>query len=221
MKPEFVDNCVRASCPGCADSRSTFVPKEGGSEFGSVIGRPTGPAPSGRSYSRAIYWLMKCGGCGRGALATIYCENEVRGGELADFFPYAREKARLPQATPADIVSEFREAELCSAVAANRAASALFRSALEKTLIANGYDSGNLKARIDAAAADGLITESRKARAHEDVRALGNDVLHEPWHAVDNAAVELAHLFSQRVIEDFYDDRATAERLLKEKGRLK
>lgn len=220
MNAEYVDGCVRAPCRGCEGAKSTFMYKEGGSQFGSIIVNRPHVAPSGNEYPRAIYQLLKCGGCGRGGLATIYCADRVHEGELADFFPFARDWADLPAESPNDIVHEFREAELCAAVGANRGASAMFRSALEKTLKTNGYESGGLKSRIDEAAADGLITESRKARVHQDIRALGNDVLHEPWRAVDDEAVRLAHRFAQRIIEDFYDDRRTAEKLLQQKKRL-
>jgi len=191
-----------------------------GTDFGSIVVERTHVAPDGTGYPRAVYRLMRCGGCGRGALATIACGNQVNTGILVDFFPFARANAHLPSQTPQEIEHEFREAELCAAVGANRAASAMFRSALEKTLLANGYDTGNLKQRIDDAAGDGLITESRKARAHEDIRCLGNDVLHEVWQVIDDTAVEVAHRFSQRIIEDFYNDRRTAEQLLRSKGRL-
>jgi hypothetical protein len=56
----------------------------------------------------------------------------------------------------------------------------LLSSTLEKTLKENGYSSGSLASKIDAACADGVITESRKKKAHEEVRVLGNDVLHDP-----------------------------------------
>jgi hypothetical protein len=46
---------------------------------------------------------------------------------------------------------------------------------------ANGYVNGPLRDRIDEAAADGTITAARSRRAHEDIRVLGNDVLHEDW----------------------------------------
>jgi hypothetical protein len=163
---------------------------------------------------------MQCGGCGRGALATVYCDNTYHEGELADFHPLPVHHEQLPASTPEEIAREYREAEVCLAVGANRAAAAMFRSALEKTLGANGYATGTLQQKIDQAAADGLITEARKARAHEDVRSLGNDVLHDPWRPIDDEAVQIAHHYSQRMIEEFYDDRPTALRALREKGRM-
>lgn len=220
MNAEYIYGTVRSPCPGCNGALSTFLYKEGGQAFGSIIANRSHTTQTGHEYSRAIYQLMQCGGCGRGALATIYCGGQVKNGKLVDFYPFARAWANLPTDTPDDIAQEFREAELCAAVDANRAASVMFRSALEKTLTANGYKSGNLKSRINDAAKDGLITESRKSRAHEDIRSLGNDVLHEPWRPVDDVSVEVAHKFTQRVIEDFYDDRATAKKLLQDKGKL-
>jgi hypothetical protein len=126
----------------------------------------------------------------------------------------------LPSGTPKALIRETLEAELCISVAAWRAAAALFRSALEKTLKANGYNENNLKQKIDAAAADGLITASRQRRAQELIRTLGNDVLHDEWREVSEDEVSQAHEYVARVIHDFYDDRETVERLLREKGRL-
>jgi hypothetical protein len=145
---------------------------------------------------------------------------------LEEFYPFSVNTVPLPADVPADIQSEFREAEQCASVGANRAASALFRSVLEKALKANGYTKGNdptlrdLQKRIDAAAADGAITDARRRRAHENIRSLGNDVLHDDWRRVDDEEVEDAHRYSQRILEDLYDDRITVEALLIAKGRL-
>jgi hypothetical protein len=140
---------------------------------------------------------------------------------LDGFYPFATEAAPLPKSVPEDIKSEFREAELCSAANALRAASALLRSTLEKTLKANGYTEGNLKQKIEAAAADGVITAPRKERAHAEIRVLGNDVLHDEYRPVDPEEVKLAHHYTQRILEDFYDDRPTTLAQLKAKGRIK
>jgi hypothetical protein len=78
----------------------------------------------------------------------------------------------------------------------------------------------NLKKRIDAAAADGVITAARQKKAHDDVRSLGNDVLHEDWREVTDDEVENAHRYAQRILEDLYDDRTTVEKILTQKGRL-
>lgn len=126
----------------------------------------------------------------------------------------------VPAATPAGIAAEFNEAEKCLENQCFRAAAGLFRSVLDKTLRINGYKSaGNLKNQIDAAANDGVITASRKRRAHEEIRVLGNDVLHDEWVPLTAEDVELAHLYSQRILEDFYDDRVSVEELLTEAGR--
>jgi Domain of unknown function (DUF4145) len=97
---------------------------------------------------------------------------------------------------------------------------------LEKTLKANGYTRTNdpslrdLQKRIDAAAADGVISDARRKRAHEDIRSLGNDVLHDDWRDVIPEEVENAHRYTQRILEDLYDDRATVEALLIAKNRI-
>jgi hypothetical protein len=126
----------------------------------------------------------------------------------------------LPDTVPEGIVKEFHEAELCASVEAWRGASALYRSVLEKTLKDNGYKKGSLADKIDEAAADGVITAARSRRAHEDVRVLGNDVLHDEWREVTEEEVDLAHHYAQRILEDLYDDRPSVEAILTKKGRI-
>jgi hypothetical protein len=127
----------------------------------------------------------------------------------------------IPHTVPSGVQSEFREAELCASAGAWRGASSLLRSTLEKTLRANGYNKGSLADRIDEAAADGTITAARSKRAHEDIRVLGNDVLHDEWREVTAEEFDLAHRYAQRILEDFYDDRPSVEALLISKGRIK
>jgi hypothetical protein len=164
--------------------------------------------------------------CKRGALATTPDNGNRDSATLESFFPIFANNVPLPDSVPADIQAEFREAESCGASGANRAASALFRSVLEKTLKANGYTKGNdpsltdLQKRIDAAAADGVITDARRRRAHDEIRSLGNDVLHDDWRQVEDQEVEEAHRYMQRILEDFYDDRETVETILRAKNRL-
>jgi|SRR5580658_983712 hypothetical protein len=78
----------------------------------------------------------------------------------------------------------------------------------------------DLQKRIDAAAADGAITDARRVRAHDEIRALGNDVLHDDWRLVTDEEVDAAHRYMQRILEDCYDDRATVEKILKAKKRI-
>jgi len=139
---------------------------------------------------------------------------------MLDFFPASIDTFPIPATAPIDIVAEFREAELVGSVAAWRAASAMLRSTLEKTLKANGYTKGSLADKIDDAAADGVITEARARRAHDDIRVLGNDVLHDAWRAVTQDEFDLAHKYTQRILEDLYDDRPSVEKLLRAKGRI-
>jgi hypothetical protein len=127
---------------------------------------------------------------------------------LEAFYPTCPSALHLPAAVPADIQAEFREAELCAAFKANRAASALFRSVLEKALKANGYTKGNdpslrdLQKRIDGAAADDVVTDARRKRAHDEIRSLGNDVLHDDWREVTDDEVDSSHRYTQRILED-------------------
>ena len=180
----------------------------------------------GKTYSRVLYIFSQCARCSRGGLSTVPDNGNLPTAVLESFFPFSTDAAPLPKAVPADILAEFREAEYCASLDANRAASALFRSVLEKALKANGYTKGNdpnlrdLQKRIDAAAADGVITDARRKKAHDDVRSLGNDVLHDDWREVNDDEVENSHRYTQRILEDLYDDRPTVEALLITKKRL-
>ncbi len=127
---------------------------------------------------------------------------------------------KIPEEVPEKILKEFREAELCAAYGANRAASALFRSTLEKTLKENGYTQGVLKSKINEAADDGIMTDARRKKAQKDIRVLGNDILHEEWRKIDEDEVEASHHYTQRILEDFYDDRESVEKILIEKSRM-
>ena len=181
----------------------------------------------GVTYSRRIFSLVQCSGCLRGGLAEVFDNGNAHQVYLENFYPYSINSAPVPPSVPIDVQNEFREAEQCQAIGLNRAASALFRSVLEKTLKANGYTKGNdpslrdLQKRIDAAAADGVITQARQRKAHDDIRSLGNDVLHDDWRLVADDEVEDSHRYTQRILEDLYDDRPTVEAVLITKGRLK
>jgi hypothetical protein len=220
LKAIFDGGNVRAPCPDCQGAITTFEYRHQTGEYGTIVRDVQTIAPSGAARTRLIYRHLRCASCGRGAMATIADNGQVNAGELVEFFPLKGEVGALPPATPHDIQAEYREAEAAASVSAWRAGSSMLRAALEKTLKANGYTQGNLKDKIDAAAADGVITGARQKRAHDDVRSLGNDILHDEWRPVDADEYGGAHHYVQRIIEDFYDSRAEVEALLIEKGRL-
>lgn len=208
---------VLARCPVCEGALTAFLigePQRG--EFGTIF------RPVTRTLTE-VYRLAKCSGCGAGSLITFVTDPQSnKPPKLIDFYPEARERLTIPKAVPVGIVQEFREGERCSEAGCNRAAAAMFRSVLDKTLRANGYKEKrgtNLEQQIDAAAKDGVITASRQKRAHDEIRVLGNDVLHAEWEEVENADVEAARQYAQRILEDFYDDRESVINLLREKGR--
>jgi len=95
----------------------------------------------------------------------------------------------------------------------------MLRSVLEKVLTQNGYTEKRLVDKIDAANKDGIITDSRTQKAHNEIRVLGNDILHDEWKEVSEEDFSVAYHYCQRIIEDFYDDRDTIENILKVKGR--
>jgi hypothetical protein len=177
-------------------------------------------------YNRELFYLLACARCGRGAVGDFVDQGNSFRAMLMDFAPLAVNHTAFKFELPPDILSEFQEAERCAAFGANRAAAALYRSTLEKVLKANGYRKevdprvNNLLKGIDAACADNLISEARRKRAHEDVRILGNDVLHDDWREVLNDEIERAHRYTQRILEDFYDDRESVLTALREKKRV-
>lgn len=219
MKPIYRDSNVRAHCPDCGGAVTTFEHRDAGKELGTVVVNQTHQYDR-YGYTRILYVLMRCAACHRGGLAKIHDSGNVAQGTLESFYPISLETAKIPNGVPVGIAAEFRESELCAGFGAWRAASALLRSTLEKTLKANGYTTGSLQAKIDEAASDGVITEARKKRAHDDIRVLGNDVLHDEWREVKDEEVSAAHQYTQRILEDLYDDRASVEAILTTKGRI-
>jgi uncharacterized protein DUF4145 len=193
-------------------------------EYGAVL-RAQSNTHGANTYGFETFRLLRCASCGHGALSVVHHHavgSDGRGnpglaGVLATFYPPPIDKVVLPKGVPPEIEKECREAEVCASVGALRGASALLRSALEKVLKANGYKKGKLQQRIDRAAADGIITAARKRRAHESVRTLGNDILHEDWRSVTAEEYEDSHHYVQRIMEDFYDNRADVEAKLSTK----
>lgn len=222
--PSYTNGNVGAACPGCAGAVTTYERIYGGRELGVVIREGTFTLWLDRRekfFKRIVYRLFRCAGCGRGGLGEIYDEGVEEMGVLNDFYPFCIERATIPTVVPKDIQAEFREAERCIAFQVWRAASGMLRSTLEKTLKANGYTKGNLEDKIDEAVREGILTEARGQKAHDDIRVFGNDVLHDEWRPVDEEEVQASHHYTQRILEDFYDDRKTVEAKLKAKGRPK
>jgi hypothetical protein len=219
MQPTVInDYSVRAKCPDCNGAISNFDHKASGEELGFLLLDIT-HSFKGKDFSRIHWRLLQCSGCGRAGLAKFH--DHGRGpGTLESFFPRSVASSQIPAGVPEGIIKEYREAELCTSVEAFRAASALVRSTLEKTLKENGYLKGSLQKRIDDAANDGVITAARKQKAHEDIRVLGNEVIHDEWREISEEEVVSALHYAQRILEDLYDDRNTVLQILINKGRL-
>ena len=223
MRALYKDSgCVVAYCPNCTGARSVFEWKTVAKEFG-VISHTY--RPHRQAEYRIDYRLFRCAGCGRGALGVIKwygSEYPGRNAEVFDFYPLAVDRVFVPRIVPFGIRKEFEEAEKSFNNKCFRAAAGLFRSVLDKTMRANGYNTRkdrNLFAQIEAAADDGVITEARKKKAHDEVRVLGNDVLHDEWCEIPEEDVSASRHYTQRILEDFYDDRETVLKLLRSKGR--
>ncbi len=203
MGLKLIGENISNVCASCGVT-ATFDAYDVGREFGCIV--VNNPHACGiPGCVRIIYRLLRCSGCHSGAVAEIH---DTAGRKvIRSFHPSAIARLPIPKDTPDGIASEFREAELCASVDAFRAAAALFRSTLEKVLDENGYTRGTLKQKIDEAAGEHTISVPRQSRAHNKIRDLGNDILHEPWREVSGDEVEEAHQYTQRLIEDFYDDR--------------
>ena len=126
---------VSAHCPTC-NAITSFDQKHV-----AMVQRPHTYA--GQTFQRVLYILSQCARCERGGIAVVPDNGNRQNATLEAFFPVSVDALPLPSEVPNDLVAEFREAEFCAAFKANRGASALFRSVLEKTLKANGYTKGN------------------------------------------------------------------------------
>lgn len=220
MNPTYNQGNVQAICPDCG-TLVTFEASDGATKFGRIT--INGSHTFERDYySSLCYLLLRCAGCWRGGIAKVYYPSSSSKmlPALEWFYPTVAEMLPLPKLVPAGVLAEFREAEKCAGAGAWRAASAMLRSGLEKMLIENGYTKGNLKNKIDEAAQDHVITRARMQRAHDEVRVLGNDIMHDEWRLVTQDEYELAHHYVQRIAEDFYDDRTSVEKLLQSVGKL-
>lgn len=224
---------ITANCPGCNGALSSFQWKTQGLqnklEYGAIYYENELVLKKESINVGFQCRLYRCMGCGRGALAVIMVKESNDSfpdniSALVDFYPETSKSLPLPSQVPQNIVTEFREAEKCISANCYRAAAAMFRSVLEKVFRENGYktkDLSKLIKQIDVAHSEGIITESRKKKAHADIRVLGNDVLHDEWREISINEVDLSHHYTQRMIEDFYDDRETVEKILITKERIK
>lgn len=218
------EGSIVANCPGCRGGLSTFLWNGNNGEHGAITKRVT---DHHWSNCNITYRLFQCGGCGMGALGVIKFGGDYQYpgsySRLIEFTPEAKQRLILPASVPEGIKNEFREAERCMENNCFRASAGLFRSVLDKTMRANGYKTkkeSNLYKQIEAAAEDGVITKARKRRAHDEVRVLGNDVLHDEWQDIPEEDVQAAQHYSQRILEDLYDDRDSVLMLLRESGRV-
>lgn len=215
---------ITAKCPTCRGAISTFIWHSNDTgEYGGIQFRVEDQWQS----AYISYRLFKCSGCNRGSLGTV-----IFGGShhypgayrrLQNFTPESGTRLSLPDGVPEGIAKEFHEGEKCMEADCIRAAAGMFRSVLDKILRANGYKlkaGTTLEQQIDLAADDGVITQARKKRANDDIRVLGNDVLHDEWQEIKIEDVQLAQHYAQRILEDLYDDRESVLALLQKAGRI-
>lgn len=206
---------IQACCPECQGALSTFEWNSKDKIYGSVT--INGIADN------TCYRLYRCAGCGTGAMAIVRYAGKLWPGDtrqLLTFYSEAPERLALPRDLPQYFVQEFREAEKCLDAGCLRAAMGLFRSVLVKVLRANGYKIDKnlpLAAQLDAAAQEGIIT---RARHRKGQRVLGHDVIDDEWHEPPRVDLEALRRFTQRMLEDLYEDRPATVLLLRDAGRL-
>ncbi|MCU1490247.1 MAG: hypothetical protein JWM85_1652 [Acidimicrobiaceae bacterium] len=211
--PRFENGGVVAQCRNCGGTVTRFSTTQVGGGYCTIQKE----LDFGDSLDFA---LIRCNGCGHGALAVLFADHLGNPPQLMSVHPQMPNIAVVPVDVPADLLAELREAEEVAGIGAFRAATALLRSTLEKTLKANGYTAGNLYNKIDAAAGDHVITAARKRQVHEDVRRIGNDVVHEDWRPVAEEEFAKAHDYVVWLLEDLYADRPTVVAELQTASRL-
>jgi hypothetical protein len=206
---------IQACCPQCQGALSTFEWNSKDKIYGSVTVADVADS--------TCYRLYRCAGCGSGAMAVVRFSGKLWPGDtrqLVTFHSEAAERLALPRDLPQYLVSEFREAEKCLDMGCLRAAMGLFRSVLVKTLRANGYAADRglpLNQQLDVMAEDGLITRTRHRKA---ARVLGHDIIDDEWHEPPRIDLEALRRFTQRILEDLYEDRAATVLMLRDAGRL-
>jgi len=222
MEPIKASEHITSFCPHCKKAANfTFrdFGQHGPREYGYIIDDGAHRYEDA-DFGRIIYTFYACVVCKHPGVAKWHANNNFLEGKREWFWPSGMEASALPDVTPADLVAEFREAERVTSVNAWRAAAALLRSTLEKCLKANGYTNRQLFENIEDAKKDGLITAARAKSAHDVVRTLGNDVLHDTWRVVTDVEVVESFMFVQRILEDFYLGRAAVETALIAANRL-
>lgn len=209
-----------ARCRWCQGAVSTLLfANSGGAEYGHISRELKFTDGTG---SLNVDWhLVKCAGCGSGALVAIY-ETKTHRGVKTDVLvhPDVEERVTVSSAVPNGVLAEFDEAQGCSDHGHHRAAMTMLRSALEKALIDSGYVKGKLFHQLQAARDDGVITAARLNRVDENVRGLGNDVVHDPYRRITAMEYRTARDYLVFLLHDLYDDRESVEEILREKGRL-
>lgn len=228
-QPRLLSNTsVGALCPYCL-ARTSFKIVAGNSNGAPQLYKAEAVAVNSTSNIRKniaksiAFMFLACEICGQGALAEVFSDANARPVKalgILNFYPAQGPVYSLPENLPDGIIKEFREAEVCAGAGAWRAGTAMLRSALEKTLKANGYTNMSLHRAIDKAHEESMITKARATQVHRDVRTLGNEVVHDDWKEVLSADFYVAWEFAGRLIEDFYGDRDSVLLSLIELGRL-
>ncbi len=107
---------------------------------------------------------------------------------------------------PKGIVETLREAVLCEAAGAHRAAALMVRRVLEELCEDRGAKGPNLQARIEALGRQIVVPQDLLAAAH-DLRLLGNDAAHieaKTYDRIDKAETAVALELAKELLKATY-----------------
>ncbi len=153
-------------CPNCRQKTNLKIRQD--------YNRPN-PAIS-RDYnkysSHIWYEIGECNGC------DFFFLVKRRGSYINKIYPDPLPKP-IPEKTPDFLQDDLKEAYLCLAAGAYRAAGVMARRALQLCCIKKGAPGKNLHEQIDWLLNEQIITKDLKESAHE-VRLTGNDAAHPP-----------------------------------------
>jgi len=98
---------------------------------------------------------------------------------LVGVFPIGKPNEAVDKSVPKGVAEDFKEAQRCYFIKANRATAIMCRRSLETSTADLGAQGKNLRAKIDDLSSKGRITQVLRDFAHH-LRATGNLGAHDP-----------------------------------------
>lgn len=166
MRPRLVPQLQLSRCPHCGVDRPNIFSFSGG-ETHDYLGQ-----------NRRIWGIYQCGRCG-GVIVAAAVEPQ---GEITEMYP---SPAEVSEDIPATAGAYLEQA--MHSLHAPAGAVMLAASAIDAMLKAKGLTEGSLNTRINAAAAQHIITSDMAEWAHE-IRLDANDQRHADVNAIPGAA---------------------------------